>query len=113
MGHRPTVDRLLEIFGAGTIQSVTQWEFNPAYSWLLTSHKAIAVIRLVRPFLVTKATEADIAEEFMALAKAPRGGAGGGRVTPPDLLAARYALWDKMRRAKPSFRFRERKAANG
>lgn len=111
MGHRPTVERLQSIFAAagcpGSIQSVTQWRFNPAYSWLLASRKAIDVIRLVRPYLVTKAAEADIAEEFMSLRPAPRGGNNKFRATPPELLAERHALWDKMRRAKPSFRFRE------
>lgn len=107
MGHKPTIERLLDIFGVGSIHLVTQTKYNQAWTWLTTSHKALGVTNIVRPYLFTKASEADIAIEFMLLPLAPRGGGAKFRGTPPDLLAARHNLWDRMRRAKPLFRFRD------
>ncbi len=109
MCHRPTLDKLHAIFGSGSIHPVTRSNplHNQAWVLSLTSWNALDAINAIRPYLVTKAYEADIAIEFMALPRAPRGGCNGSRKTPPEIVAQRHQLWDKMRRAKGAFAVRE------
>lgn len=114
MCHRPTLDRLQAIFGSGSVHEVTRSNAQHSQAWVLslTSWKALDAIQMMRPYLVTKADEADIAISFMQLPRAPRGGRNGSRKTPPEIVAQRHELWDRMRRAKGSFAVREeRKAA--
>lgn len=99
MGHRPTIDRLKEIFALGSIHPVIQARYNDAWSWLVTSNNAGKVITQIEPFVFTKTEELDIAKRFLALPRRYR------EVTFAQ-LQAREKLWDEMRRAKPSFRFR-------
>lgn len=107
MCNEPAVEYLWKAFNRGTIQNVRQNIYTDAFSWLCGPKDAIEVIRLIRPFLIVKAVEADIAEEFMAI---PRGQMGGrpdrGKVLSPEITEARHDCWDRMRRAKTSFRFR-------
>jgi hypothetical protein len=99
MGHKPTVDKLLEIFGVGTVHRVRQPRYNDAWSWLVTTLNVALILDQVEPFIVTKAEEAAIARRFLALDRT------GKHITFTQ-LQARERLWDEMRRAKPSFRFR-------
>jgi len=113
MGHRPTIERLVAIFSVGSIHpwcDSSDREHNPAYSWWVASRQAVAVIEQLRPYLVTKAIEADLALEWGRLPLAPRGGRGGGTRVPAELLAARHRLFEAMRDAKPSARFRAGRA---
>ncbi len=76
MGHRPTVERIAQLLGVGTVQDhvARSARVNASYSWVAQSRKAEAALRAVRPYLVTKAKEADVALAFMALPLARRGG---------------------------------------
>lgn len=102
MGHRPTIDRLHSLFDLGTIQeNRSNKGHNPAWSWVCTTRQVGAVLDIVQPYLVTKADEAVIAREYLALPVMP-----GTRSIPPELAAARLDLFERMRDAKPSARFR-------
>lgn len=108
MGHLPTVERLREIFGRGAI---TTWRSkspreNDAYCWWVAARDAQAVLDAVRPHLVTKAEEADIGLEFLALPRFLTGGKGGNRPLAPETVAQREALFVRLRDAKPTARFR-------
>lgn len=108
MGHQPTVERLRAIFGLGTItvQRGTRW--NDAYTWWAATRDAGRVLNAVRPHLVTKAEEADIALEFLALPRGLTGGRGGNQRLSPQMVAERERLFEQLRDAKPSARFRRR-----
>lgn len=107
MGHRATVDCLCDLFSVGTVTiQHSNAGHNDAYTWWVASRQAIEVIKLMRPYLVTKADEADLALEWSQLPLANRGGRGGGQPLPASLLAERHRLFELMRDAKPSARFR-------
>lgn len=101
MGHQPTLERLRSIFNVGTVHKVPTKKHNPAWSWLVQSTRAYEIIKLLRPYLVTKAAEADIALKFMELPVV----VGGSRTVPYSLLQKRHRLYIAMRKAKPRFRF--------
>jgi hypothetical protein len=108
MCHEETIEHLWKMFNRGTIQNVVQRIWTDAYSWLCSPKDAIEVIRLVRPYLITRVLDADIAEEFAAIPLAPQGGRRDrGRTTPAETIEARHDCWDRMRRAKSRFNFRE------
>jgi hypothetical protein len=105
MGHKPTIERLHSIFGVGsiTIQDRRGPRLNDSWSWWTASRNAHAVLLAVRPYLVTKAYEADIALEFLSLPFKKQ-----GRVPlDPKLVAERERLCALMRDAKPTARFRK------
>ncbi|MBE7469472.1 MAG: hypothetical protein HS114_10085 [Anaerolineales bacterium] len=68
MCHKPTITRLYEIFGVGNIKRAEVARPGHAQSWIWTCSSrtdVIEVLRLIRPYLFTKADEADIMIEFM------------------------------------------------
>jgi len=107
MGHRPTVEKLQEILGLGTVQNHVprSSRVNASYSWVCQSRKAESVLQRIRPYLLTKAKEADVALEFMRLPLALTGGRGGNSVTSPSLMGKREKLYWKLRQLKPRWRF--------
>lgn len=107
MGHRPTIDRLAEIFGHGTVQThVARSErVNASYSWVAQSRKGEHVLTILRPYLLTKAAEADVALRFMELDLSPRGGKGGSTRTQRALLRDRERLYWRLRKLKSRWRF--------
>lgn len=102
MCHEVTIRRILEITGVGAI--TTNIPKNPkrrqSWTWWASNRQAAMIIQEVRPFLVTKAHEADIALEWADAPLAPRGGPGGGKPVPPVLLAAREDIYQRLRAAK-------------
>lgn len=108
MTHKPTVARLAAIFEVGSLhrQGKRSARTNAGWSWWVSARQACSVLKLVRPFLVTKAVEADIAFKFMELPVWWKGGRRGNSVVPPELVAKRESLYWKLREAKPSSRFR-------
>jgi hypothetical protein len=87
MTHKPTVDAVQAEFG-GRVQTVKQSVYNSnardRYDWRLQDSAAVEFLRSIRPWLVTKATAADIAVRFPFNAR-------GQRVTD-DQRAAREGL---------------------
>ena len=107
MGHLPTVERFAVILGNGTVQkhAARSTRTNASYSYIVQARKADAVLQLLRPYLVTKAEEADVAFEFAALPLGPRGGKKGGKAVPQEILELRNHCYWKLRRLKPRWRF--------
>jgi hypothetical protein len=108
MGHKSTISRLVEVMGVGTLQNHAPRgpRTNASYSWIAQARHGEQAIRLMRPYLLTKAKEADVALAFMALPLAPRGGRGGSQVIPAGLQRKRSQLYWRLRRLKPRWRFR-------
>lgn len=104
MGHKPTVERLAEMFGVGSVhmQDSRGERLNASWTWWVASRKAHVVLLAVRPYLVTKAHEADIGLEFLS---GPMTARGRHRL-PPEVVAERERLRILMRDAKPTARFR-------
>lgn len=111
MGHRPTVERLLKIFGSGSRQDhVARTEkVNASYSWICQSVQVKKVLDVVRKYLFTKAEEADVALEFLSLPKFLVGGRGGNPVMPKSMERRREVLYWRLRKLKPRWRFYLRK----
>lgn len=109
MGHRPTVEKFGSIVCSGSFQfHVAQNDrVNASYSWVAMSRKAEVIVRMLRRYLLTKAEEADIALQFMALPDVERGGRGGSKRIDPILLAKKEDLYQQCRRLKSRFRFRK------
>jgi hypothetical protein len=93
MCHKPTIARLRKIFGCGTLhkQKAQQSYWTDSWVWFCNATDAGACLRLLREFLLTKAKEADVALQFLALPRSPRGGRGGS----PQLTAAAVQVRDK------------------
>ena len=99
MTHRPTVARLAEIFHCGGCWANPPRgaRRRPMYLWTICTKNARAILRRIRPYLVTKAHQADLAEAFSALPVwrgRPRGG------IPAALVRERERLYALMRAAK-------------
>jgi hypothetical protein len=107
MGHEQTVKRLRRIFRTGSVQiHVPKSErLNASWSWVCQSRQSEHVLRLVRPYLLTKAKEADVGMRFLRLPLAKRGGYGGGHPTPPALTRQRERLYWRLRKLKSRWRF--------
>jgi hypothetical protein len=103
MGHLPTVQRLHTLTGQGTVQKHAPRgpQTNASYTWMCQQLQTAAILRQLRPYLVTKAVEADLGLKFAALPLSPR----GGQCVPRVLLAQREKMYWAMRRLKPRWRF--------
>lgn len=107
MGHRETVDRLREMTGVGSVHEQKTAHWNTAWSWIVSTRDAQGILELVRPHLITKAIEADLALEWCYLPLAPLGGRNGGKEIPQEIQDQRHRLFVAMKEAKPSYRFRK------
>jgi hypothetical protein len=111
MGHQPTVDRLHEIFGKGSLHNVIQTKYNPAWTWLVQSQQCLEVLLLIKPYSLTKQAEIEVAIEFMSLPKWV-GGRWKGPM-PADLFASKFALYERMRDLKPRSNIRQQRIESG
>lgn len=114
MGHEVAVRRVRDLLDVGSIQpqvarpradGVT---FNPAWSWWVSANEAAAVLRFLRPYLIVKDEEADVALEFAALPRQLTGGAGGNKTKTPEFVALQEEYFCRIRDLKPSARFRRK-----
>lgn len=100
MGHAPTIARVRELIGVGSgdIQTLsTNPKWNDAYRWYASNRHAITAVKAIRPYLVTKAEEADVILEWSLLPNIRTGRAG----ILPELLAERERLFNKIKLLKP------------
>lgn len=67
--HKETIDRLKEILVVGSLHSQQRNGDKRCYRLVISSLQAIGAIKLIRPYLVTKARDADISPEFLSLGK--------------------------------------------
>ena len=107
MGCEETVCCFGTVVEQGSFQThqPTSKKVNASYSWVAMSRKAESILKLLRPYLVTKAREADVALAFMALPDGRR----GRRAVDPALMAERHRLFLECCRLKPRWRFRKNK----
>lgn len=109
MGHRPALERCLEIAGVGSIQkhSVSTLLANKAYCWMTAARDAQQVLQSIRPLLIIKGEEADVALAFCAIAPW-YGGRYRGR-KPDALVDHMLCHYWRLRMLKPRWRFYEAK----
>lgn len=110
MCHEPTIRKIQEITGVGSIPNppkVNIKKQSVPWSWIANGRESGAVLRLIRPYMVTKAGEADVGLAFDALPLPPRGGKHGSIAQPEELLRKKYELYAQLRRLKSRFHFYE------
>ena len=109
MGHEPTIRRVAEIVGVGTVHrhQARSIAANESWSWVAMARNAEMAIVLLRPWLLTKADEADVALEFMRLPDVKRGGKGGSQPIDRGLLERKHELYLRCAQLKPRNRFRK------
>lgn len=95
MGHRATVDKIASMFGHGSRHEVKQNGYNDAWTWLVQATRMWPVLLALRPYLITKAEEADLALEFLALPNFT------GRTVPAEIWEERDRLFNLLRDARP------------
>jgi hypothetical protein len=88
--------RLKELFGAGSIYYGKAKPPRAArWIWSVSSNEAASVLRAVRPYLVTKQAQADLALKFLTDAK----GRSGVKLSPM-LLSLRESFFQQMAHLK-------------
>ena len=96
MTDRSPLDYLQELFGLGhiyaTASSKPQWK--DTYVWMCKSGQVTKVLRLVRPYLIIKARQADLALEFDGRLRV----VGFKSRVPEALITQRDRLYQQMRR---------------
>lgn len=102
MCHELTVRYVHELVGFGSVSYKDRGVpgHRPQWSWWATNRQMIRVLEAIRPYLFTKAEEADIALEWGRLPLAKRGGRRGSSPVSPELLAAREDIFCRLRDAK-------------
>lgn len=112
MCHRATIMRIYQMFGVGTLhgQQLQKMYLSKAWIWFCNREDAEIVIRKIRPWLFTKAKEADLALEFFSLPLMEKGGRWGSRPVTPQLEARRNRIYEKLRDCKSQNRSKRRKA---
>lgn len=113
MGCEASVKAFGAIVEDGTFQThVTETErANSSYSWVAMSRKAENILIKLRPYLLTKASEADVALEFMALPDGRSGGKGGCKPADAALMQKKHDLYIRCCQLKSRWRFRKEKPA--
>ncbi len=111
MGHRGTVERMLEILKTGTLHNHIPHNrtVNASYSWLAGARQAEKALHLMQPYLITKAEELQIALEFFAIPPHWIGGSHGNTIKSPELVDRFLRCYWKLRIAKSRWRFYKRK----
>lgn len=109
MGNRRSVVRFAKLIGVGTVHRHVEASdvLNGSTTWVALSRNAERALIKLRPHLITKAREADIALELLALPDAERGGAQGSPRIGRALLREKHRLYVKCSMAKSRFRFRK------
>src|SRR5260370_28700476 len=95
---------LVERFGGSSRflrgkRSYYQWHYE-RWNWVLSTNAALRFLRLVRPYLIVKASQADLAFKFAETIEPKR------RWTPPPVQKQRAKLYVQMKEAKDAFRLR-------
>lgn len=93
---------LVERFGGSTRFLRGKRTYDKGYyerwNWCVTTKGALNFLKMIRPFLIVKASQADIAFEFSETIVMNR------RKTPPDVQALRTDMYLRMKEAKHAFK---------
>ncbi len=103
MVNKPTIHRLHEIFGVGSISRRLSASKGgrPYYGWNVSGKREVLqVVEAVYPYLFTKRDEAKVVLDL--LARVQKQGRGGFRISPEE-EAARELLFIEARRLKKLF----------
>ena len=102
MCHKDTVMRLHRMFGVGTLhnQRLQAAHLSRAWIWFCNRDDAEIVIHKLRPWLFTKARDAELALQFLSLPPMQKGGRWRSRPVSPELEAKRNRLFLKLRNCK-------------
>lgn len=96
--HRETVERFTSIMGVGTIY---EYKKKGSYSYRATSQKALKVLTLLLPYLVTKREQAEVAIKFMSI---PTNSGYGQKTLDLETVEARQQIMDTLSEMKRSLR---------
>lgn len=99
MVHKPTLDRLQSTFGFGNVRPHVGSRpegWRQKWVWCISARQALTVLELVRPFMTTKAAEADIALQFAGTFEDTK----KGRVLTSEVLEVRESLFKNLQMAK-------------
>lgn len=91
---------ILESLFGGSVRNHTNRSGNsrPIWEWVVVSEKARVAIETLRPYLIVKAAQADVALEFQSLLNERQ---SGRTVTlTPEELSQRHALYKKLQEMK-------------
>ena len=99
MVHKPAIERLMNIFGVGNLHRSLPGKRSRRmlWRWDITGNQCINVLQLIRPYLVVKSKEADIAGEFMPLNVKTT---FGKRKISEETLNKRQTIYQQMRDVK-------------
>lgn len=100
MTYRPIIEKLYEEYG-GSLHSRPATPPNRAlFGWVIASQTAASFLRRVRPYLVVKAAEADLALEFQHNIDSNPNCGGGRKPNRQDLLNFRDDLYLRIKALK-------------
>lgn len=104
MCHFPTMERVHSLFGGSMLYRKGYSSRNQADQgcWSVTGAKCLSVLQIIRPYLFTKAFDADIGMEFCDLLVSQKLHKTS-KLSDKD-LAERDALYVKLREAKQSYK---------
>ena len=90
--HKPTLDRLLSLFGVGTVRKSSQsGKHKQAWVWLVSSKAARSVLMKLKPYAITKLEEMNLADQFALILTTQN-----GRKLSSQTLEAREAIYQQM-----------------
>jgi hypothetical protein len=95
MNHKPTIERLRAVMGGGSITSrKRRGRCADHHIWKADGANAYDVLRLIEPYLVTKASEALIGIEFFEFNE--RVSVPGRNGTAPEVIRRRAEFYDRL-----------------
>ncbi len=98
MTHKPTVQRLEDIFKVGHVRTTPNHlkgnNWKPVYEWVIYSNQAMAVLDKTENYMTTKKRHVKVARQF---AERPRAKTGSGNKVPLAFLKQREKLYLRMR----------------
>ena len=100
MCHEGTVRALLDLFKVGTIHAQAQQQsyWTKAWIWHCNAEDAEKVLQQIKPYMLTKLEEAEVALDF--LAQTDRNRAGKARKLTPEDVARREIFFCRLRDLK-------------
>jgi hypothetical protein len=99
MVHKPAIERLQKIFGAGAIyrQSPTKNSKRVSWKWAVYGKECGRILVHIRPYLTVKGKDADIGVSFLP---ANQRTTFGNRRISPEVLARRDEMYRRMQLVK-------------
>lgn len=107
MTHEDTISKLKKLFGGSMYKNYYSKNKNMIYVWMIGQNATKELIKLIKPYSITKLNELLLMEEFLELSNAYRTSnkgylvtENGGRTLPPSIINQREKLFIKMKDLK-------------